>query len=64
MTSKKTPSPLTYAPAVVREPVSISIKVKPIRSLPVLPNGMQAVRDPQTGQVRVLLRTKRPGNRG
>lgn len=64
MSPKKNPSPLTYAPALVREPVSLRIKIKPIHSLPILPNGMQAVRDPETGHVRVVYRGKKPGNRG
>jgi hypothetical protein len=54
MPSKNSSSPVKLASTTVRTPVSVRTAARPIRSLPVLPNGMQAVRDPETGQVRVV----------
>lgn len=60
MPTKKNPSPVMFVPAFDRVPATVRIHVRPIRSLPVLPNGMQAVRDLETGRVRVVYPARRP----
>ncbi len=59
MLSQNSPSPIRFSPAPVQAPVCVRIQAKPTHSLPVLPNGLQAVRDPETGQVRVVYPARR-----
>jgi hypothetical protein len=64
MPLKCSSSPLTSASASVRVPISVRIAARSIHKLPVLPNGMQAVRDPETGQIRVVYPAKKSGRWG
>lgn len=59
MARKNSSSPDFSARAPVRESVCTTTRAGN-RSLPKLPNGMRAVRDPGTGQVRVVRLSSRP----
>lgn len=67
MSPKSSSSLHPSAPASVTVSVSVTTRTSAMkagfRPLPKLPNGMQAVRDPETGQVRVVRLARRPGER-